>query len=178
MSALFAWIGILVLGLMLLLNIGTGRITDPDCLVGSPSDSVESCVDPDTGIPDPDSAAPGWTPVTVNGITGVIVAPNAVDDFGLWFGTEVETWKPTLADVQAAEDVVTQDQGELTQFRQYAGFVEDGDRKILINGFCDTFGFNWYRSVVIVMDGGDCFFQAVFNVETGELERFAFNGNA
>jgi hypothetical protein len=111
-------------------------------------------------------------------VNGVIVAPDAVDEFGLWFGTSLETWEPATADVQAAEDALLEEQGALAQFRQYAGFVEDGDRKVLINGFCDAFETNWYRQVVIVMDGGDCFFQAVFNVDTGELERFSFNGNA
>jgi hypothetical protein len=29
-----------------------------------------------------------------------------------------------------------------------------------------------------VLDGGECYFSAVYNVDTSELENFAFNGDA
>ena len=62
--------------------------------------------------------------------------------------------------------------------RQYAGILEGGERKIFVNGFCWTDGDSWTSQAYIVMDGGDCYFAAVFNVDRQQFERFRFNGNA
>ena len=178
MSALLAWIGILVLGLILFLNLGSSRTQDPDCAIDGSASGVDGCTGPQAQLPSPASAAPGWEPVNVNGVYGVIVAPDDVNDFGLGSGAALETWKPDIADIEDAETALFVEQGSLGHYRQYAGYVEDGDRKIHINGFCDAFGSNWYQQEVIVEDGGECFFQATYNAENGELEQFTFNGSA
>jgi hypothetical protein len=172
MSILLSWFGIIVLGFFLVFSLATSR-AGTDCL----SRDLDGCGDviDEHGIPDPDSAAFGWTPVTVNGIPGVIAPASAAGDF---LATADGYWTPDLTDVEAAEAALFADQGELAHFRQYAGIEQDGQRKILINGFCDSMNLNWYRSPMIVMDGGDCFFNAEYDVETDEIESFYFNGDA
>lgn len=122
-----------------------------------------------------------WEPVKVDHVEGVIVpagdAPLFVNSLGLDLDEDAY-WRPTAADVEAAEGALAEEAGELEHKRQYAGYIEDGERKIFINGFCDTIGIDWRERPVLVDDGGDCFFTAIYNVERGKLERFRFNGEA
>jgi hypothetical protein len=114
-----------------------------------------------------------WEPVELDGIQGVIVAVDAVGGFGL----PEPYWSPSQADVAAAEHAITALEGDLDHYRQYAGFTEDGDRKIMINGFCNAEP-DWTSQIVFVMDGGDCYFTGIYNVETADLEVFMYNGDA
>ena len=115
----------------------------------------------------------GWVAVNVNGHPGVIVPA----DYAVNFGTGAEEfWMPTESDVVNTELAITEEEGDLAHLRQYAGIVEDGDKKVFVNGFCDDAGRNWYAEIVAVDDGGECFFSALYNVDTGELEYFRFNG--
>lgn len=120
-----------------------------------------------------------WEEVSVGEIRGVIVP--ARDAGSLVYGTRPEIpdedyWTPTLADVEAAEAAIAAEQGDLEHNRQYAGFTEDGERKIFVNGFCQSFSADWTREPVLVDDGGDCFFTAIYNVDRDVLEMFRFNG--
>ena len=116
-----------------------------------------------------------WERVEIDGIEGVIVAEADVSAF---VGDD-EPWTPTVDDVTAVELAIAEEQGALPDHRrQYAGFTEDGDLKIFVNGFCDDFGQDWEREPIIVMDGGECFFNAVYNVDRASLEWFTFNGEA
>jgi hypothetical protein len=118
--------------------------------------------------------APGWEQVTTNGIEGVIVAEH--DASGLAPNAD-GYWMPTSDDVAAAEATIEESQGRLDHFRQYGGYLEDGQRLIAINGYCASFDdYDLYQTVVGVDDGGDCFFSASYNVDTATLEYFAFNG--
>lgn len=122
-----------------------------------------------------------WQPVTIGQVEGVILTPDdaplLVDTLGLDLDGDAY-WRPSVADVEAAELALSDRAGELDHDRQYAGYIEDGSRKIYINGFCDASGGDWRERPVIVQDGGDCFFTAIYNVDAGELERFRFNGEA
>ena len=113
-------------------------------------------------------------PVTVDGIDVVIVA----EDDGNLLGEAESYWTPAYADVPAAEEAIAAEQGTLEHKRQYVGFGEGGERKILFNGFCDAFGLDWHAGPALVEDGGRCTFEAECNVDTGELERFRFNREA
>lgn len=122
-----------------------------------------------------------WQPVSIGDVDGVIVgsgdASLFVDSLGLDLDDDAY-WRPAVADVEAAEAALTDEAGELDHMRQYAGYTEDGERKIFINGFCDALGVDWRERPVFVDDGGECFFTAIYNVESGEVERFQFNGQA
>jgi hypothetical protein len=103
----------------------------------------------------------------------VIVAPDDVNGFGL----PEPYWAPTANDIAAAESAIAAAEGDLEHYRQYAGFTEDGDRLLLVNGFCNAEP-DWTSRIVFVMDGGECYFTAIYNVDTEELESFMFNGDA
>ena len=62
--------------------------------------------------------------------------------------------------------------------RQYLGIVEAGEEIIYANFFCSSFDENWHEQLVIVMDGGDCYFQFKYNPATGEFFAFSVNGEA
>ncbi len=121
-----------------------------------------------------EAPASGWTLVDVEGIQGVIVPADAAAGFGLG----ESYWTPTVTDVAKTEAAIAENQGSLlSHTRQYAGIVEDGERKILVNGFCSDEP-NWMSQPIVVLDGGECYFTAIYNVDTSELEQFTFNGVA
>lgn len=122
-----------------------------------------------------------WEPVTVGEVEGVIIDPDDASLFIAPLGLDLDRdayWRPAQAHVEAAETALAEEPRHLNHKRQYVGYVEDGDRKILVNGFCESFGRDWRERPVLVDDGGHCFFTAIYNVDSGELERFRFNGEA
>ena len=114
-----------------------------------------------------------WEMVTLDGIEGVIVAPTEVGGFGV----PGPYWTPGQADIARVEEAILAAEGNLDHYRQYAGFTENGDPKILVNGFCNAEP-DWTSQIVFVMDGGECYFTAMYNVDTERLESFTFNGEA
>jgi hypothetical protein len=132
------------------------------------------CAGDGKGCASPAAVATAWMPVTVDDIDGVIVTE---EDGAHFIGAEA-FWTPATTDVAAAEAAIAAEQGILNHQRQYVGFVEDGDHKVLVNGFCDAFGLDWMSQPVLVEDGGECYFEAVYNAASGVLERFQFNGEA
>jgi hypothetical protein len=63
--------------------------------------------------------------------------------------------------------------------RQYLGFTHDGKRWILVNGFCeghwkeeDT----WRDRVVLVLDGGLCYFKVLYDPSRSQFEHLLING--
>ena len=62
--------------------------------------------------------------------------------------------------------------------RQYLGIVLDGKRLVYANYFCDSTGRDWKKDFVMVLDGGDCFFQFKYDVDSGEFFDLQVNGNA
>lgn len=128
-------------------------------------------------------APPGdeWEPVSIGDVEGVIVVPGDAPMFVDSLGLDLENdayWRPTAADVEMAEIALADEAGELEHTRQYAGFMESGERKVSINGFRNAHAVDWRERPVLVDDGGECFFMAIYNVDTDELERFRFNGEA
>jgi hypothetical protein len=61
---------------------------------------------------------------------------------------------------------------------QLVGLKVGGKRYLFANFFCegDGSGETWRESLVLVRDGGSCYFQVWFDVETGEYPRLAING--
>lgn len=120
-----------------------------------------------------------WEEVTIGDIQGVIIP--AHDAGSLVHGTKPEApeggfWTPAIAHLESAEAAIAAERGQLDHMRQYAGFIEDGERKVFVNGFRDALGIDWTTERVLVDDGGDRFFTAIYNVDRDELEMFRFNG--
>jgi len=62
-------------------------------------------------------------------------------------------------------------------WRQYVGFFRDGQRLIYANYFCRAEE-GWLDMLVDVMDGGDCYFQLTYDVDSGEFVSWYVNGEA
>lgn len=138
-----------------------------------------AAADFDSAMPSPE-----WHAVTIEGHHGVVLPRSDAGDLvgadqqGIWLPSdarliEAERAMEGASIVRGGSEV----RPELDGYRQYAGFIEDGDRKIAINSFCTEIG-NWRREVVVVMDGGACFWGATYNVDTGHVERLRINGDA
>jgi hypothetical protein len=62
---------------------------------------------------------------------------------------------------------------------QYEGTIESGQRRITIRGSCVVpENLDPQRTPIIVLDGGPCFFFAVYDVATNSYVRAFFNGDA
>jgi hypothetical protein len=113
--------------------------------------------------------------VEINGNPGVVLDVAS-------YSHDLQGWTPAEDDLQAAEDAVLaapagDREPEIEGYRQYVGIVENGERKIIVNSMCDEME-GWDEQYIMVMDGGSCFWNAVYNVETGELESLIVNGDA
>lgn len=65
-----------------------------------------------------------------------------------------------------------------TYKRQYFGIIDNNQRIIFANFFCDDFGIDFHQELVVVDDGGDCFFGVKFDLETGIFFDLYVNGEA
>lgn len=106
---------------------------------------------------------------------------------GSWMPTveEVMGLEAGLADYLQAEDVLVWPVGKpplwerLPDYtRQYFGLMQEGKRLIYGNYFCDPFNSPWQEMPVVVADGGDCYFQVVYNVDTQIFMQLTVNGEA
>jgi hypothetical protein len=103
-------------------------------------------------------------------------------------------WVPTLEEVQTLEaqldDYLSQHQAafdaskppieeRLPEYkRQYWGVIRDDKRVIFANFFCDPMHYEWQVQKVAVEDGGDCYFQIQYDVETGTFFNLYVNGSS
>jgi hypothetical protein len=103
-------------------------------------------------------------------------------------------WLPTIEDIQTLEEqlgpFLSQHQAAFngskppieerlpTYKRQYWGVFKDKKRAIFANFFCDSMDKDWAHHEIIVVDGGDCFFQIYYNVETETFFDLYVNGEA
>lgn len=62
--------------------------------------------------------------------------------------------------------------------RQYVGFRVDGIDYIYLNAICATNDLDWQSEFIVVSDGGDCFFQVTYQLDTGEFSNLMVNGEA
>ena len=58
----------------------------------------------------------------------------------------------------------------------HIGVVRGGRRLIFTNAFCNTYGDRWLREPISVDDGGDCYFDLKYDIETGSLLELHVNG--
>ena len=63
--------------------------------------------------------------------------------------------------------------------RQYVAVINNkGDKEIWINFFCNDWDKDWKKEIIIIKDGGDCFFYLKINLTTKTCYDFMINGNA
>jgi hypothetical protein len=101
-------------------------------------------------------------------------------------------WTPNMDDIsklnrkieiylqQSKDTVANKVAGNLSDYKmQYIGYTDNGKKWILINAFCGSVwkaNDSWQSNVVIVFDGGPCFFQVRYDVVGSQFERFEVNG--
>lgn len=63
--------------------------------------------------------------------------------------------------------------------RQYIPTINaKGEKEVWVNCFCNAEYFPWRKSLVIVQDGGNCYFNVVINLTTGKYYNLSVNGDA
>lgn len=99
------------------------------------------------------------------------------------------TWSPSTADISKAERDIAQiatlpanyarvhiDHPD-SYFRQYVPIRQAGRKLLYVNAFCEAPTY-WRTQLVIVSDGGTCFWQALFDPETDTYSNLTVNGRA
>jgi hypothetical protein len=99
------------------------------------------------------------------------------------------SWSPSTNDVAKAEGSISQiaslkanyasphiDHPE-QYFRQYVPIRQRGRNLFYINAFCDAPNY-WRTQVVIVTDGGDYYWQALYDPATDRYSDLTINGRA
>lgn len=118
----------------------------------------------------------------------------AVERMEWAFGRNYKTFTPTLDDIKAAESILLlcfnkEVSGTVNPFkgrkledyyRQFVcGVKENGDKIIYINCFCyviDEYFKNWKTNLIMVDDGGNCFFNVKANLTKNEYYELMVNG--
>jgi hypothetical protein len=63
--------------------------------------------------------------------------------------------------------------------RQYVAVINrQGQKEVWINFFCSYFDTDWKHHVLIVNDGGSCFFQLRINLSSRKARKLIPNGDA
>jgi hypothetical protein len=63
--------------------------------------------------------------------------------------------------------------------RQYIAIVnEKGETEVWVNCFCDKKEKTWKKEIILVDDGGNCFFNVKINVTKGKYYELNVNGSA
>lgn len=150
-------------------------------------------ITPEVITPEPVEELPQVNP---NGIIFTAEQSAAIPDLltNVLSPTPENTWTPAITDVaqleadlptflQSAEDPWLRPDPPIWErvpdyYRQYFGIVENGEEIIYANFFCDNDQPNWRSDYVMVMDGGDCYFQVKYNPSTGQFFDLMVNGES
>lgn len=129
---------------------------------------------------------------------------NDSTDLLLASGNNSEVWSPTESDFKQIELIINKaiQNGELDflkdpkieninkYYRQYICFInKKGEKVVYINAFCEIIEtlpeiegeiskkpFDWKNKLLIVNDGGPCFWNVKINLSTKEYLDFSVNG--
>jgi hypothetical protein len=140
-----------------------------------------------------DSPAPAPAPavaferVTTAAYDGVIAPESVAFVPGRFFEHEVQgLWTPSAAEVDAFEagiDGFLQGANPALSAkfapykRQYTGLLQGADKRIWAAFFCRTMD-GWENNLIGVDDGGDCYFQVLYDVASGAYLLLDVNGEA
>jgi hypothetical protein len=125
----------------------------------------------------------------------VIITKERAEEMGvaLWLAESDGFWTPSEDDILKLEgEIAGYLRQNSNQFyrqppvwerldeyqRQYIGLERGGRQIIYGNYFCNSEGINWRQELVIVEDGGECYFQVEYDVESGLFIKLLVNGEA
>jgi len=128
---------------------------------------------------------------------GVIFSAERAEEYSRYLlmdGVEPPYWTPSAGEIESLEaklrDFLAKsgepDAAQIlfhldTYKRQYIGFTVGGAKWILVNAFCgDEWKRNgrWREQLVAVLDGGRCYFRAIYNRAKSRFEILKINGEA
>lgn len=149
---------------------------------------VTSCNRNSDGARPPTTSASPSAPGMVETGQGVIFTADQIAASEYWPNNN-HAWTPSEADVMALEEQLTgylQDghpallQKLESYTRQYWGTITpDGSRAVYANFFCDAGRLDqWRTDLVMVLDGGDCYFQTLYDIEDNVFVWLAINGES
>jgi hypothetical protein len=90
---------------------------------------------------------------------------------------QLETYLPQQQDVFDGSKTPIAERSPAYK-RQYWGILKNEKKAIFANFFCNALHYDWTNQEVVVDDGGDCYFQIHYDVETGTFFDLRVNGNA
>ena len=139
--------------------------------------------------------SPATTPSPALNPNGVIFSAKQTERELSYIAPQaIGAWTPTAAEVakleaalpaflqNAKNDWLRPDppiwEREPDTMRQYLGIVEDGAEVIYANFFCNAHDDDWHNELVMVMDGGDCYFQVKYDPGTDKFFDFSVNGES
>lgn len=146
--------------------------------------SLVSCSDPPLESPTLE-VDQNWVIVTREQAEGMGVAS--------WLVGSGNFWTPSVDDILKLEEKIAEYLSQNSnQFyrqptvwerldeyqRQFIGLERGGRQIIYGNFFCNNIGMDWRKILVIVDDGGDCYFQVEYDVESGLFIKLMVNGEA
>jgi hypothetical protein len=97
------------------------------------------------------------------------------------------TWNPSTSDIAKAESSISQiatlPENHLSNhidhpqrdFKQYVPIRQAGRNLLYVNGFCKAPSY-WRTQLVIVWDGGSCYWQALYDPATDKYSDLTVNG--
>jgi hypothetical protein len=124
---------------------------------------------------------------------GVIIPGEKAKDFirGISGSVENEVWTPRKNDIlklekriggylkTAASKASPRLWSRLPSYkRQYVGVVRGGRKMIFASFFCQTGSADWKTTPIMVLDGGDCYFNILYDTTTAEFSNLQINGEA
>jgi hypothetical protein len=62
--------------------------------------------------------------------------------------------------------------------RQYVGILVNGQRVMFAIFFCNAYDTDWQHEIVFVLDGGSCYFEVKYDVQTGAFYDLSIHGEA
>lgn len=106
---------------------------------------------------------------------------------------KVDSWEPTLGDMNDAEGALDQItalsendpdpnrhiDNPREYHRQYLAASIDGKEKIYLNALCSIDqNVEWHKNLIVVSDGGRCFWHAMYDPATQRYSDLVVNGRA
>ncbi len=110
----------------------------------------------------------------------------AGEEASFLFSKKYKTFTPTEEEVKQAKILIENflnnrpEIQELKNYKtQYFGFINElNEKNIFANYFCDSMGQDWRKQILLVFDGGNCFFNIKANLNKKEVYDLQVNGEA